>query len=666
MADIVVESESTSEEFHVNSPEKRLVSWIIDRVTPWRDYRDQNFKDSWDEYYRIWRGKWTELDKTRNSERSRLISPATAQAIEVATAEVEEAVFGKGKWFDINDDVLDQDKKDAGIVRQLLEEDLEDTKTENAMSETFLLGAIYGTGIAKIVIEEETQKTISPNRISDQITSADVVEEKEIKNYLVPIPPEKFLIDSYATSIDEAMGCAHEDWIPKHIILDKQARGIYRPGFIGQTGDKEDYSAKGETSPDNRGDNTKVLEYHGLVPQAFLDAVNGGEEDDSLLLDKESYDDLEDSDLVEAIVTIANDSVVLRAVENKLIMKDRGFIAFQFDTVPNRFWGRGIAEKGYNAQKALDAELRGRIDAMALTISPMMGVDATRLIKGTNLEVKAGKSILTSGNPSEVLMPFKFGQVTGETFSQSGELERMIQMATGAMDSAAPVGVSPRNSTASGMSMIMSGAIKRSKRTLSNIETNFIIPMLHKMLWRYQQFDSKRYPIVDLKFRIVGSLGIMARELEQQNLANMLKTVSPDTPAYWMLIRNMYQLSSLDNKEEMIQITDQMIQNMMKPDPVQEAMKQIQVQAAQKEVEKVQSEVVLNLAKARSEASNSGEGDIVKAQLDAQLEARIAEMKDQTEMKKALIEADTKLKIAHINAEVNREVKTQQKESAKK
>ena len=41
-------------------------------------------------------------------------------------------------------------------------------------------------------------------------------------------------------------------------------------------------------------------------------------------------------------------------------------------------------------------------------------------------------------------------------------------------------------------------------------------------------------------------------------------------------------------------------------------------------------------------------------------------MKDQTEMKKALIEADTKLKIAHINAEVNREVKTQQKESVKK
>ena len=38
--------------------------------------------------------------------------------------------------------------------------------------------------------------------------------------------------------------------------------------------------------------------------------------------------------------------------------------------------------KGITAQKALDAELRARIDALALTIHPMMAMDATRMPRG--------------------------------------------------------------------------------------------------------------------------------------------------------------------------------------------------------------------------------------------------------------------------------------------
>jgi hypothetical protein len=372
----------------------------------------------------------------------------------------------------------------------------------------------------------------------------------------------------------------------------------------------------------------------------------------------DDYDDLDGDELVEAIVTIANDSFLLKASENKMLMKDRAFIAYQHDTVPNRFWGRGIAEKGYNPQKALDAELRGRMDAMALTIHPMMGVDATRLIKGTSLEVRPGKSILTSGKPSDVLEPLNFGVVSPSTFSQAGDLERMIQMATGAMDSATPVSISGRNDTASGMSMIMSGAIKRSKRTVQNIEENFIVPFLNKALWRYQQFYPERYPIVDMKFNMISSLGIMARELEQQQLANMLKTVSPDSPAYWMLIMNMYQLSSLDNKEEMIQVTQQMLQKSLQPDPVQQAGAQAEVQKLQKEVQKLDSEVMLNVAKARAEMKDSPEAEMMVAQLDAQVKLKVAELDAQIKLQIAQMEAQNDMQIETFKAQ--NEVKLQQ------
>ncbi len=60
------------------------------------------------------------------------------------------------------------------------------------------------------------------------------------------------------------------------------------------------------------------------------------------------------------------------------MLNDRPFVSYQNDRVPSKFWGRGVAEKGFNPQKALDAELRARIDALALTTHPMMGLDATR------------------------------------------------------------------------------------------------------------------------------------------------------------------------------------------------------------------------------------------------------------------------------------------------
>ena len=266
-------------------------------------------------------------------------------------------------------------------------------------------------------------------------------------------------------------------------------------------------------------------------------------------------------------------------------MKDRGFVAYQHDTIPNRFWGRGIAEKGYWPQKTLDAEVRARVDAMALTVHPMMGVDATRMPRGGNLKIEPGKTILTQGDPNQVLRPFNFGQVGNLTFHQSGELERMIQMGTGAMDSATPVGSSPRNGTASGMSMIASGAIKRSKRTLANIERHFLIKFVEKAAWRKMQFDPDRYPTQDIKFKVASTLGLMARELEQQQLTTLLQTTEPGGTGYWMLMKSIYENSSISDREEMVQIATQKLEaSLQPPQPSQlEQLQQADIQAKMQE-----------------------------------------------------------------------------------
>ena len=235
---------------------------------------------------------------------------------------------------------------------------------------------------------------------------------------------------------------------------------------------------------------------------------------------------------------------------------------------------------------------------MALAIRPLMGIDATRIPRGVNLSVEAGKTILTNGDPSTILRPFNFGQVSNNTFHQSGEMERMIQVGTGSMDSATPVGVSPRNGTASGMSMISSGSIKRAKRTLANIGRHFIIPLVEKSAYRMMQFDPERYPTQDIKFVVASTLGLMARELEQQQLTGLLQTTEPNSTAYWMLIKGIYENSSMSDREEMVMIAKQKLQQSMQP-PQPSQLEQMQLKEIQFKLEA--QKISLRIEKTRSD-----------------------------------------------------------------
>ena len=58
------------------------IAFVVDHCERWRNYRDDNFQDSWPEYERIFRGEFSEADRTRGSERSQVITPGTQQAVD--------------------------------------------------------------------------------------------------------------------------------------------------------------------------------------------------------------------------------------------------------------------------------------------------------------------------------------------------------------------------------------------------------------------------------------------------------------------------------------------------------------------------------------------------------------------------------------------------------
>ena len=580
---------ASNKDLAYNDPQASLSSWVSNKVTQWEDHRNTNYLNKWDEYYRIWRGIWSGEDKTRASENSKLIAPATQQAIESTVAELEEAIFGKEQWFDLRDDVADQDPTDVKVVRMNLQEDLERAKVKDSIVESLLNAAIFGTGIAKINVDEEQIKTPKEAPIPDTYTTDTVVYEEDMTTVRInSLTPKEFVIDPSATTIDEALGVAQVVIKPKYEIIEGIKNGIYEDKPIGSY-DKADLGfdeENGSLASDD--DRVKITEYWGRVPKKFLDGQSGMSEEF----------DYDEDELVEAVVVIANDYTVLRASENPYLMGDRPFVAFQMDRVPNKFWGRGIAEKGYNPQKALDAELRDRIDALALTTHPMMGVDATRLPRGVKFEVKAGKTILTNGDPRQTLMPLNFGQIAQSTFTEASELERMVQMGTGAMDSATGIASNPRNNTASGMSMIQAASIKRQKRTIMNFQENFLVPLIKKASWRYIQFAPDRYPAGDYKFIAHSTMGIMAKELEMTQMIQLLSMTQQGSMPFGLLLMSIFENSSLANREDM----KMAIAQSMQPDPqqaqLQQMVQQMELMKLQMEIEEMKAGAAKEMAQA--------------------------------------------------------------------
>ena len=576
--------------------DKELTAFVTDHCDRWRDYRDTNFLDDYLEYERIFRGEWASEDKTRESERSRIVTPATQQAVETRHAEIMEAIFGQGDFFDIEDDLKDVNGNplDVEMLKAQLMEDFKQDKIRKAIDQIELMAEIYGTGIGEIVVKTEKVFEPATQAIPGQAGQAaiGVVEKRRIAVKIMPVNPKNFLFDPNGTSIDDCMGVAVEKYVGIHKIVEGIEKGIYRKVNITPTYEDTDLEPTQELSQ-YRDEKVRLLTYYGLVPKEYL--TKNDEEIEELFPDDSVAEDY--SNMVEAIVVIANDGLLLKAEENPYMMKDRPILSYQDDTVPNRLLGRGTVEKSYNMQKAIDAQVRSHLDSLALTTSPMMGMDATRLPRGAKFEVKPGKAFMVNGNPAEILYPFKFGETSLNNLNTAKEFERMLLQATGTLDSQGMV--SQGNRDGAGMSMAVATIIKKYKRTLVNFQEDFLIPFIQKAAFRYMQFDPERYPSVDMKFIPTATLGIIAREYEQQQFIGLLQTLGPNTPVLPLILKGILTNSSLSNRYELMAALDQMSQPNPEAQQMQQMQQQLALQAAQAQIAVQTTQAEQNRAEAQ-------------------------------------------------------------------
>ena len=651
-------------------PKEDIVSWVMTRVKSWREERDSAYKEVWGEYYRIWRGRHIDADKSRASERSKLVSPALSQALEMTVAELEEATFGREQWVDIIDHVGDPDHSDINGLRQQFIEDMDKDRVPDAVSASYLNGGLWGTLAAKVDVSKQSEKVFVRREVTGpdgEPTIEQALEDQpRVAVKAIPISVFELVPDPDGTHVDDMLGIAHEVRKPSAFLMQlpygrryAASRSHKNNDDNGNKPELKDKEDKARMDPRN----VLITEYHGKVPVRLLEpqieTVPNPDEEDLLAVARvdapppgERLASLEGERMVEAIVTIFDESVLGRAIKNPFIMEDRAIVAAPFERVPGRFWGRGVMEKGYNPQKALDAELRTRMDVMALISNPMMGVDKTRLPNGFDMTVRPGKTWPVIENPKDSLYPIQFPNLDPASFSQTGEMERMVQIGTGAMDTATPLSENRRNETATGTSLIAGTFVKRSKRALRTITANFTQPLIQKILWRRMQYDENRYP-GDLQFRVAGTLGIVARELEQANLTMALQQAEPGSQTQAVVMKAFFDNTNSPYKAELIQAQ----QADMQPSEAEQQLQQMQMQAAaldmdnkrlenatlQIKLRDIEADIVVKMTKAQAtiaeigmkdeEAARAAQAEFIRLQIELEEVRQFARQNDTAQLK---------------------------------
>ena len=623
-----------------------LTAWVMNRVKRWRDHRRQNYELLWDHYERLWRGLWAPEDKNRKSERSTMVTPALGEAVENVVAEVEEALWGRGDLFDMRGEYDDNDDMKAitDENKARLKEDLDRLDFRSAMGEALVNGAVYGSGIGEITMTEFKIRDIVVETNAAMQQMGGVPPEMVVKvtktrlASMQSVNPRNFLIDPVARSVDSALGVAIEEYVGSHIVRAGQKSGEYRDVDVGTAAGDTELGADRQVENEYVYDKVAIVRYYGLVPSHLLypkgetvelfpaDGENAPSEQIEELFDQAAQDVSEavsgeqkseepiDSDMVEAIVVIANDSVCLKATSSPYVMEDRPVVAFPWDIVPGRFWGRGVCEKGQVPQRVLDAEMRARLDALAFISAPMMAMDASKLPRGFQLTVKPGKSILTNGDPKNILNPLHFGQLDDSTFNHSQQLDQMVQRATGSLDVISLAQRAGGDARPGAVSMMLSGIVKRHKRTLMNFIEKFYVPSLRKIMWRNMQFAPQRYVPLNWTFNTASTMGILQREYESQQLVSLMQTMDPTSKEYKLLLMGVVANTGLTRRTEIISMIQQSIENaaaveqaqtQVQVDPMQQQLAQAQLQLAvaetQAKIRELNSRANLQDAKAQNE-----------------------------------------------------------------
>jgi hypothetical protein len=131
-----------------------------------------------------------------------------------------------------------------------------------------------------------------------------------------------------------------------------------------------------------------------------------------------------------------------------------------------------------------------------------------------------------------------------------------------------------------------------------------------------------------MNFIPTATLGIIAREYEQQQFIGLLQTLGANTPVLPIILKGIVANSSLTNRMEMIKALDEM----MKPNPQQQEIEQMQAQLA---MQAAQAQIAVQTTQAEENKANA-----VKLSMETQLMPQEVQAKNMASITKNLPNED--------------------------
>lgn len=105
------------------------------------------------------------------------------------------------------------------------------------------------------------------------------------------------------------------------------------------------------------------------------------------------------------------------------------------------------------------------------------------------------------------------------------------------------------------------------------------------------QFSPEQFPAKDFSFCPTGTLGLVAREMEQQQMVQLLQAVPQDSIGHTALLKGIISNSSINGKEALLAEIEKASQPTPEAQQQAQVQQQMALQSAQLEMAKKQAEV---------------------------------------------------------------------------
>jgi hypothetical protein len=454
--------------------------WVTSRYNDWDDRRT-TMEDNWDKWKRIWRVQATTEDKTYDTEKSTIKTPATKVVVDTAIANLISVLFSREPFFDIDGQQLVDDKPGKTLqayIDYLFRKQKYKSKMNNYVTDLVTLG----TAVGVIDVTQDVRQTIFAEGAIEGVNfSADIVavDKRVITPEFRHVPLADFFIEPSALDVQSAEGCIIRTH-PRIPALKK----LERMGVIKGVDriDKKDANQQGGGKIDD--DRQQELTQTGVSADGAPDSVEvltyWGWMDEETLNSAGYKGEIEDGGA--EVYCIVSGSTVLKLDPNPHISKRRPIVKDVFQPVPNLFYGMGAIEVAQTTQDTLDAIVRQRLDNIAVAINNIWGIDKNNMVSGQDLSVHPNKIFLTEGSPRDVIEQFSVSDVTQSTFTDTQQLERWIQEAVGLPKTAGGVPFAKEQS-ATEVSILENAANQKILNVVNRIEQNTLSDTLR---WYYQ------------------------------------------------------------------------------------------------------------------------------------------------------------------------------------